>query len=77
MSNAGVDGIMRQSIIKYMKKKKINIIEKDIKKHHIVEFDGAFICNSVSGIQFIKNIQKHKYQHSKNLELIFDRFIYE
>ena len=76
LSYSGVDGIMRQSIIEYMKKKKFSITVKDIKKNQIVNFDGAFICNSVSGIQFIKNIQKHKYQHSKILESTFLKFIY-
>ena len=76
LSYSGVDGIMRQSIIEYMKKKKFSITVKDIKKNQIVKFDGAFICNSVSGIQFIKNIQKHKYQHSKILESTFLKFIY-
>ena len=77
LSNSGVDGIMKKVIIKFMKRKKINICECIIKQKDIKKFHGAFICNSVTGIQFVKKIDKHTLSHSKELEAILDKFVYE
>ena len=77
LSNSGVDGIMKKIIIKFMKRKKINISENIIKQKDIRKFHGAFICNSVTGIQFIKKIDKHTFSHSRELETVLGKFIYE
>ena len=77
LSNSGVDGIMKKVIIKFMKRKKINICENTIKQKDIRKFHGAFICNSVTGIQFVKKIDKHALSHSRELEAILDKFVYE
>jgi len=77
LSNSGVDGIMKKIIIKFMKRKKINISENTIKQKDIRKFHGAFICNSVTGIQFVKKIDKHALSHSRELEAILDKFVYE
>ena len=77
LSNSGVDGIMKKIIIKFMKRKKINICENIIKQKDIKKFHGAFICNSVTGIQFIKKIDKHTFSHSRELETVLGKFIYE
>ena len=77
LSNSGVDGIMKKIIIKFMKRKKINIRENIIKQKDIKKFHGAFICNSVTGIQFIKKIDKHTFSHSRELETVLGKFIYE
>ena len=77
LSNSGVDGIMKKVIIKFMKRKKINICENTIKQKDIRKFHGAFICNSVTGIQFVKKIGEHALSHSRELEAILDKFVYE
>ena len=77
MSNSGVDGIMKKVIIKFMKRKKINISENNIKQKDIRKFHGAFICNSITGIQFVKKIDKYALSHSRELEAILDKFVYE
>ena len=77
LSNSGVDGIMKKVIIKFMKRKKINICEKIIKQKDISKFHGAFICNSVTGVQFVKKIDKYTFGHSRDLETILGKFIYE
>ena len=77
LSNSGVDGIMKKVIINFMKRKKINICESFIKQKDIKKFHGAFICNSVTGIQFVKKIDKYVLSHSRELEAILDKFIYE
>ena len=76
MSNSGVDLIIKKIIIKIMKRKKINICENIIKQKDIIKFHGAFICNSVTGIQFIKKIDKHTFSHSRELETVLGKFIY-
>ena len=70
LSNSGVDGIMKKVIIKFMKRKKINISEIAIKQKDIRKFHGAFICNSVTGIQFVKKIGEHALSHSRELEAV-------
>ena len=77
LSNSGVDGIMRRVIIKFMRRKKIKISERTVKQKDVRKFHGAFICNSVSGIQFIKKIDKYTLSHSSELETVLGRFIYE
>jgi len=77
LSNSGVDGIMKKVIIKFMKRKKINISENTIKQKDIKKFHGAFICNSVTGIQFVKKIGQHALSHSRELEAMLDKFVYE
>ncbi len=77
LSNSGVDGIMKKVIIKFMKRKKINICECIIKQKDIKKFHGAFICNSVTGIQFVKKIDKYVLSHSRELEAILGKFVYE
>ena len=70
-------GIIKKVIIKFMKRKKINISENTIKQKDIRKFHGAFICNSVTGIQFVKKIGEHALTHSRELETILDKFVYE
>ena len=77
LSNSGVDGIMRKVIIKFMRRKKIKICERTVKQKDVIKFHGAFICNSVSGIQFIKKIDNYTLSHSKELETVLGKFIYE
>ena len=77
LSNAGVDGIMKKVIIKFMKKKKIKVSERVLRQKDIYKYTGAFICNSVTGIQFVKKIENHSFDHSIELESILGKFIYE
>ena len=77
LSNAGVDGIMKKVIISFIKRKKMYIFIKNIKQKDISQYDGAFICNSVTGIQFINKIHKRKFGHKKQLEELFSKYIYE
>ena len=77
LSNAGVDGIMKKVIIKFMKKKKIKVSERVLRQKDIYKYTGAFICNSVTGIQFVKKIENHSFDHSIELEAILGKFIYE
>ncbi len=53
---SGVEGIMRQLIIKYCQKNNIALQILDINMQAPLQFDGAFICNSVMGILPVKKI---------------------
>ena len=77
LSNAGVDGIMKKVIMKYMRRKKIKITERDLQQKDIYKYTGAFICNSITGVQFVKKIENHCFDHSIELESILGKFIYE
>ena len=55
----------------------MNISENIIKQKDIKKFHGAFICNSVTGIQFVNKIDTYALSHSSELEAILGKFIYE
>ena len=76
MSNAGVDGIMKKVIIKF-EKEEYKISERVLQQKDIYKYTGAFICNSITGIQFVKKIENHFFDHSIELEAILGKFIYE
>lgn len=77
LCNSGVDGIIKKMIMRSMKRKKINIHEVPINKNDIKNYNGCFICNSVTGVQFVKKIVNISFEHSKELESILSDFIYE
>jgi len=77
LSNAGVDGIMKSVIIKFMKRKRMNFAEKTINQKDLDKYDGAFICNSISGVQYVSKIESYKFDYDTNLEKILNKFIYE
>ena len=77
LDKIGVDGIAKKNIIKYLKRKKIKIIEKNINKKDINKYHGCFICNSITGIQFVNKIDKKLLTHVALLEELLDKYIYE
>ena len=77
LKNNGVDGILKQQIIKTLIKKKIPVFERNIKKNDIVKYYGSFICNSISGIQFVRQIDKQSLNHIEYLEDLLHKYIYE
>ncbi len=77
LTNCGVDGIMKQQVIKHLKRRKFKIFEKDITKKDIINFDGCFICNVVKGIQFINKIENKKMKHILQIETLLKKYIYE
>ena len=75
--SCGVEGIMKQQVINFLKRKKIKIIEKDIIKKDIINFDGCFICNVIKGIQFVKKIDKRGISHDSRVKDLLKKYIYE
>jgi len=77
LTNCGVDGIMKQQIIKFLKKRKIKVFEKDILKKDIIKFNGCFICNVIKGVQFVGKIEKRNINHIIQIENLLKNYIYE
>lgn len=77
LATCGVEGVMKQQILKYLKRKKIKIIEKDIIKKDIIKFDGCFISNTIKGIQFVNKIDKKIINHTAQIEGLLKDYIYE
>ena len=68
----GVDGVMKSLIIKILKKNNYQVLEKEIKKEEVKNYDGAFFCNSVRSIWNIKSIEKLKYKENKFIKNIIE-----
>jgi 4-amino-4-deoxychorismate lyase len=61
LSTSGVDGIMRQLILKKLNqgKKKVNI--GTYTKQDVLNADECFMCNSVRGIRAVLRVQQQEY----------------
>ena len=55
----------------------MNFAEKTINQKDLDKYDGAFICNSISGVQYVSKIESYKFDYDTNLEKILNKFIYE
>ena len=77
LRNNGVDGILKQQIIKTLIKKNISVFERNIKKNDIAAYHGSFICNSITGIEFVSQINKQSLNHIEYLEDLLHKYIYE
>ena len=52
--------------------------DKEIyKKNDITKYHGSFICNSISGIEFVSQIGKESLNHIEYLEDLLHKYIYE
>lgn len=77
LNDSGVDGILKQEIIKTFQKKKVKVKNKNIKRADIKLYDGCFICNSINGVQFVNKISNKTLNHIEYLEELLDKYIYE
>ena len=72
INESGVDGVMKSLVIKILKKNNYQVLEKEIKKEEVKNYDGAFFCNSVRLIWNIKSIEKLKYKENKFIKNIIE-----
>tara|TARA_B100000315_G_C14457273_1_gene532018 strand:+ start:136 stop:951 length:816 start_codon:yes stop_codon:yes gene_type:complete len=56
----GVEGVMREVILKLLEKNKKRFVIKKIKLKELLKYEEIFICNSVFGILPVKQILKKK-----------------
>ena len=75
MEKCGIEGIMRNEVIKWLEKKGYNLIIKDIVKKDIRKYDYCFITNSIKGLRFVKKIDSKKFREPNSLLGVLESFI--
>ncbi len=76
LDNYGVDGVMRNIIISYLKKKKYKIYITNIPFTTINSYSYCFKVNTIKGLVFIDRIEKKKFSKADMLYNVFNNFIY-
>ena len=76
ISDIGVEGIMRNEIIKYLKKNKYKVNIKNIAYKGIDQYMSCFKVNSITGIIFIDRLEKNKFSSPQMLYNILNKFLY-
>ena len=74
---AGIEGIMREVILKLLKKNKKKYIIKKITLKEFLKFDEIFMCNSIFGIWPVIKISKKKFSFGKKTKEIIDLLFYK
>lgn len=72
LENACIPGIIRSYIIENSKRLGYELIEDNIKKHQIKEFDEIFITNSISGIISVDRVEETEFKRKYSKLLIKD-----
>ncbi|MBS83228.1 MAG: aminodeoxychorismate lyase [Gammaproteobacteria bacterium] len=76
IKSTGIEGIMRNKVISYLRNKKFEVKIKDILLNKIHLYDACFITNSINGITFISQIKKTKFSSYDLLYNILKQYIY-
>ena len=76
IAKCGIDGIIKNQIIKYLKNKKYKVLEKDISIKTLKNYDVSFKVNSVQGLVFIDQIENNKFSKDHIIYNILKDFIY-
>jgi 4-amino-4-deoxychorismate lyase len=76
ISKCGIDGIIKNQIIKFLKNKKYRVLEKDIPVESLMNFDVSFKVNSIQGLVFIDQIENNKFSKNQIIYNILKDFIY-
>ena len=74
---AGIEGIMREVILKLLKKNKKKYIIKKITLKEFLKFDEIFMCNSIFGIWPVIKISKKRFSFGKKTKEIIDLLFYK
>lgn len=72
----GVDGIMKNQVIKHLKKNNYRIIEKNISSIGLKKYCTSFIVNSIQGLVFVNQIENNKFSNDEIIYNILSKFIY-
>ena len=65
---SGVEGVMRNVILKLLKKRKEKYKIKKITMKELLSFDEIFICNSIFGIWSVRQISNKKFPFGKKTQ---------
>jgi len=69
---SGIEGIMRNVILKLLKKNKEKFKIKKIKLKEFLNFEEVFICNSIFGIWPVIQVSKKKFLYGKKTRNIIN-----
>ena len=72
LNSAGIEGIMRNVVLKLLKKNKKKYKVKKIKLKELLKFDEIFICNSIFGIWAVTQISKKRFFFGKKTKEIIN-----
>ena len=71
---SGIEGIMRNEILKLLKKNEEKYKVKKITLKELLNFEEIFICNSIFGIWSVRQILKKKFLFGKKTKELIDFF---
>ena len=72
---SGIEGIMRNEILKLLKKNKEKCKVKKIKLKELLHYDEIFVCNSIFVIWPVTQILKKKFPLGKKTKELIDLFL--
>ena len=72
---SGIEGVMRNEILKLLKKNKEKYKVKKIKFKEFLNFEEIFICNSIFGIWSVRQILKKKFPFGKKTKELINLFL--
>ena len=72
---SGIEGVMRNEILKLLKKNKEKYKVKKIKFKEFLNFEEIFICNSIFGIWSVRKILKKKFPFGKKTKELINLFL--
>ena len=61
IDNYGVEGVMRNKVIKWLRKKSYKLVIGTISLKKVQEYDYCFITNSIKGLRFVNKINSVKF----------------
>jgi 4-amino-4-deoxychorismate lyase len=64
LDRCGVAGVMRAAVITTALELGIEVVEARFGPEHLLAADAAFVCNSVTGVRLISQIDQHRYTPS-------------
>lgn len=70
ISDGCVNGVIRKTLIKILKKNCFFLEEKSLKRDDVLLADEVFLTNSITPIQGVKSFQKKKYKFLKTKEIL-------
>jgi len=76
ITKCGIDGIIKNQIIKFLKNKKYKVLEKDISIKTLKNYDVSFKVNSIQGLVFVDQIENNKFSKDHIIYNILKDFIY-
>ena len=61
IDNYGIEGVMRNQVIKWLRKKSYRLVIGTISLSKVREYDYCFITNSIKGLRFVNKINSVKF----------------